>query len=163
MARNKKNAVEDEAEAGDFDNILNRQWDDIPEVVLLPSGSYVLRGKNAAYKPATENGNAKVLFFLIPKEPMDDVSPEALEALGADYDFSSNQIVKTVWIESNRDWATVKDILTKAGVDVEAGTIQDSLKAFKGAEVVAYVDQREYTSKGQTRQENTADSFTALA
>ena len=162
MARKSKTEVEADSEAGDYDNILNRQWGDIPEVVLIPSGSWVLKGKNAAYKAPSGESNGRVLFFLVPKEPMDDVPQSALDALGDDYDYSSNQIVKTVWIESNRDWKTVEKILTAMNVDM-SGTIQQTLKRVKGAEVVAFVDQREFVSRGETKQENTAENFTALS
>lgn len=164
MARNKKVDAEVDAGAGEYDDILNRQWGDIPEVSMLPSGSWVLKAKNATYKAPTENGNAKVLFFFIPKEPMDDVSEQALADLGADYDFASNQIVYTQWIEGPRDWAAVRDLLGKLDVDMEGLTIQQSLKAVKGHEVVAFVDERSYTNRsGQSVTENTAANFTALS
>ena len=149
-----------------YEEILNRSWDDIPEELLLPVGSWLLTGRNASFLPAREEGkNPRVLFFYTPKEPMDDVDQDALAEIGYpdNYDISENQIVKTIWIEGNRDWRQVKAHLEMHGVDTSAGSIMESLKAFRGTEVVAYLDQRQFTrANGEEQFENSPTNFSPI-
>lgn len=132
-----------------YSEILDRSWDDIPEPSLLPEGSWLLRGKNATYIPKKDTLNARVLFFYVPKEPMSDVDQEALDALGDDFDYAegSDDIVKTFWIEKNAQWKDVKDHLALHGVEVKGRSQQETLKAFKGTEVVSFLVQKTVNTK----------------
>src|SRR5690606_4101030 len=128
--------------ADDYDDILNRSWDDIPIPQVLPLGSYLLRNRNVTYKPATDTASARVLFFYNVREPMDDVDADALAELGEDYDLSTNQVVASFFVESARDWDTVRNHLALHGVDLSGKTIREAFKEVRGKEVVAYLDQR---------------------
>jgi hypothetical protein len=148
----------------DYADILNKSWDEIPEVVPVPKGSYLLKGQNATFQPAKgEDGSPSVLFVYRVKEPMDDVDTGELAALGDNYDLEANRIFTRFWINDGSDWDKVRKHLTKHGVPLK-GNIADSLKEFKGAEVVAFVDQRNFTDNaGQSQTENTAANFTPVA
>lgn len=154
----------DTEDTGDYGDILNRSWNEIPEPQTLPNGSWVLKGRNASYVAAREEGkNSKVLFFYTPTEPTDDVDREALAELGDGYDISQNQIAYTIWIEFAKDWDKVRKHLAKHGVDVDSMTIDQSLKAFKNTIVVANLEQRSYTNNaGETVLENSPSNFAAV-
>lgn len=146
-----------------FDDILDRSWDDIPEAVTLPGGQYLLKGRNAVYTPPKEEGQSgKVLFFLTPKEPIaGEVDEDALAALGEDYDYSVNEVVYTVWIESMRSWGDVRKVLAMFGI--EGGNIRQSLKEIRNREVVGNLDTRTYTnSLGQLVEQNVVTSFQSI-
>lgn len=151
-------------DAADYGDILDKVWGDIPEPSTLPNGSWLLKGRNASYvAPKDDTQNGKVLFFYTPQEPTDDVDAEELAALGEDYDITENQITYTIWIEFGKDWDKVRQHLAKHGVEDSTVSIRDSLKAFKGTQVVAQVGTRTYTDRnGETQVENTASSFTAV-
>jgi len=160
----KRNEVENEEEAGGgYDDILNRSWDDMPEAGLLPVGSWVITARNGAYLPPRDKTNARVIFFYKAKEPMDDVDPDALAELGitsGEYDLGMNEITYTIWIEGPRDWQKVKAHLELLGVDPEGLTLKESLKAVKGADVVAFLDQNSFTRRDGTKvDENRPTSF----
>jgi hypothetical protein len=147
----------------EYDAILSRSWDEIPESQTLPDGSYLLRGRNAAYVGGKGDNSPKVLFFFSVKEAMDDVDSEALAALGDDYDLSDNQIVATFWIEGNRSWNDVKEFLKKAGVETKGKSQQQSLKDFKGAEIISFLKARTYTNSiGEVKVENYPTQFAAV-
>lgn len=137
--------VETETEVADYGDILDTVWDDIPEDKLLPTGSWLLKGRNAAYVAPSEKSdgsviNGKVLFFYTPKSPQEGVDAGELEDLGPEYDVTENQVTYTIWVEFNRDWDKVRKHLALHGVTVEGQPIKKSLKDFKGTEVVAHVD-----------------------
>lgn len=133
---------------GDYEEILKRTWDEIPEAQLLPVGSYRLRSKGATLVEAKEDGkNDSVLFFYNAKEPLDDVDTDALAAMG-DYDISQNTVFHRVWIESFTDWDDVRKHVAKHGIEVLGSeTIEDTFKRMKGSEVIAWLDQGSYTNK----------------
>lgn len=161
MAR-KNREVETEQDE-DLGNILDRTWDDFPEEQTLPDGTWTLTGRNAAYMPPREEGqNGKVVFFFIPKDPAGDVDEDALAALGADYDFTENEVTTTIWIERNRDWGQVKAILVALGVDVEGKSLKEQFKQVRGKDVMAYVTTRSYNrADGSTVVQNVANQFQA--
>lgn len=147
-----------------YTDILARGWDEIPEPKTLPANtSWRLKGRNAAWVPPKGDVSGRVVFFYFPTEPMDDVTDAQLQALGKGYDFSNNDITKTFWIERTKDWDAVRKHLTKHGIalhDRASGGIQRSLKDFRGAEIVAVLDVRNYTtSDGEEREENIPTSF----
>lgn len=147
----------------DYEDVLKKSWEEIPEPKLLPVGSWLLRGRNAAFlEPKEEGQNARVLFFYIPKSPMDDVDEGALAALGDDYDYAENDVIHTIWIERNKDWDRVRKHLALHGIEA-TGPIQDTLKKFKNSEVFAYLDQRAFETKaGEKREENVPTNFASV-
>lgn len=152
----------------DYDDILNRTWEEIPTPVLLPAGGWLLVGKNAALvKPKEEGKSLKILFSYQAKEPV-SVAEDLLEEL-ADYDISINDLSFTVYIETPADWAKVKRHLALAGVEM-TGSILDEAgklafnKAFRGSEVVAEVGQRSYDdANGDTIWQNSLSKFQKVA
>jgi len=130
--------------AEDYADILDRGWEEIPQVKTLPVGSWLLEGTNASFK-AGDDSNDSIIFVYKAKEPMDDVDTDQLDELGADYDYSDNRIFARLWLETNADWDKVRNHLVKHGIDV-SGKISDSLKEFKGSQVVSYLDTRTYTN-----------------
>lgn len=166
MARKGNPAVaQDETEADDgLGDILNRTWDEMPQEQILPVGNWRVKGKNMAYVlPKEEGKNPRVVAFITPVEPMDDVDIEKLRDLGEDYDFTTNQVTWTKWIERPKDWEGVKSLLSKFGVSSE-GTLKEQMKAFKGHEAIAYLDQGSFkTRDGETVLENQPKDFAPLA
>lgn len=162
MARKKTEETATEQDE-DLGNIIDRAWDDMPEEQLLPVGSYLLSVRNLAYVPPKDSGNGKVIAFFIPKAAKDDVDEDALAELGAGYDITQNEVTATFWIERNRDWQPVRDLLKAAGVDMEGGlSIKESFKAARKGEVVGYVDTRSFTrANGETVTQNVATQFSA--
>jgi len=161
MARKTPEVVEDNDE--DLGNILDRSWDDMPEVQLLPNGTYTLAVRNIAYMAPKDAGqNGKVVAFFIPKTPLSDVDEDKLAGLGADYDITENEVTATFWIERNRDWQPVKDLLKALGVDTDGQTFKESFKAARKKEVNGYVDTRSYTGRNGTVTSNVATAFQAV-
>lgn len=147
----------------DYAEIANRSWDEIPEVQTLPVGSWLLKARNAVYMPAKGDASPRILFFYTAKEPMDDVDDVALNQLGDDYDYADNDIVSTFWVERNKDWDAVRSHLAKHGIDASGKTVPETLKAFKGTEVIAVLGTKTYTTgAGELKEENTASSFAAV-
>lgn len=145
-----------------YEDLANRSWDEIPEEKLLPTGSWLLRGRNATIQAPKEEGKSpQALFVYEPKGPMDDVSDEELAALGGDYDTSMNRIFVRFWLETGKDYHAVRDHLKKHGV--EGKNLAEAMKNFKGSEVIAIIGQRSFTDNmGQTKDENTATNFTPV-
>lgn len=146
----------------DYADILTKSWDEIPEVKTLPNGSYLLRGRNASYQPAkNEDQSPAVLFVYTAKEAMDDVDAEDLEKLGDNYDLGANRVFQRFFVADGADWDNVRKHLSKHGIDAKGKSIQDSLKEFKGKEVVAYLSSRTFkTNAGEDKEENVASNFT---
>lgn len=164
MVSRKAKAAETEQNE-DLGNILDRTWEDFPEEQTLPDGTYVLVGRNAAYMPPKEDGkNGKVVFFFIPKEPVEGgVDEDALAALGADYDITENEVTTTIWIERNRDWRQVESVLKQLGVETEGATLKQQFKAVRGKEVAAYVKTNSYDRQdGSKVISNVATQFQAI-
>lgn len=167
MAR--KNQVEDvmddeNASAASLDALMDMDYENLPEVMdTIPTGTWKLRARNAAYKEASGDQNAKVLIFLIPAEPLSDVDPEALEAAGADYDFTNNQIVYTQYVENLRDLKKVLTIVKTFGVDLDGLSPREAIKKVRGKEVIASIGTRSYKSKrfGDVT-ENTVSGFASV-
>lgn len=147
-----------------YTDILNRSWDDIPVPKLLPVGSWLLRGNNVAMFPPKEDGQAiRIAFFYQAKEPMDDVSTEELTALGEDYSYSENDLVKQFFINRSKDWDAVRKHLDLHGVSTEGKSQADTFKEFKGTEVIAYVGTKTFqNAAGETRTDNDPTAFTRV-
>lgn len=146
----------------DYKDILKKSWDEIPEAVALPVGSYLLKARNASFQPAKDaDKSPMVMFVYAPKEAMDDVNSDALAALGENYDISDNRIFKTFFIETNADWDAVRKHIVKHGVDLSGKSLEEGLAAVKGSEVIAYLDQKTYTDKatGELKTNNDPKEF----
>lgn len=146
-----------------YEEILDTSWDDIPEVQLLPVGSWLLKVRNASFQPPKkEDQSASVLIVYTAKEPMDDVSDDELRALGEDYDFGENRLFQRFWYETGADKDNLRKHIEKHGVETKGLTLAESLKALKGMEVVAYVSQKSFQNNaGVTGVENVASNFQA--
>lgn len=146
-----------------YADILTQSWDSIPEPKTLPGGSWRLKAKGASFKEGDGTTSARAMFIYEPKEAMDDVDATALEDLGEDYDVSANLIFYTVWIETARDWDTVRKHLAKHDPKLLNMPIGESFKKVRGTEINAYLGQRTYTNKaGELVEENTASQFVAV-
>jgi len=130
----------------DYTDILNQSWDNIPLVQVLPVGSWLLRLRTAVYQPSKQaDGDPIVMFVYSVKEPMEDVDVEELAKLGDNYDYGANRIFWRKYINDNASWDEVRKHLGKHGVEVK-GSIKESFDAAKGSEVIAYLNQRSYTT-----------------
>lgn len=132
-----------------YADILNQQWDDLPQPKLLPEGTYLLKGTNVSFFPANEeeDKSARVVFFYEVKEPMEDVEASELDKLGVNYDFANNDIAAQFYINRPKDWAKVRAHLEAHGINPEGKTQEETFEAFKGTEVLAHITQNEYVSK----------------
>jgi hypothetical protein len=153
----------------DYDDLLNRTWDDIPEPVLLPGGTWMVAGKTAALvRPKEEGKSLKILFGLKAKEPV-NVAQEELDELG-DYDITINDLQHTIYIENASDWDKVRKFLAVFGVEIDTKVkIVDGngklsfAKAFAGAEAVAEIGQRNYQdANNETVWQNNLSKFQAV-
>lgn len=166
----KKNTVveddndEDLTSGAALDALMETDWDNLPEIMdTIPTGTWKLRVRNAAYKDASADQSAKVLIFYVPAQPMDDVDPEALEAAGADYDFTNNQIVFTKYVENLRDLKAVMLIVQKHGVDLSGLNPKQAIKKLRSKEVIASVGTRSYENRfKQQVTENTVANFATV-
>lgn len=148
----------------DYDDLLNQTWEDLPEPAPLPGGGYLIKGTNAAFVKAKEEGQShKVLLTYKIKEPV-TVDADQLADLGEDYDFSVNEATFTIWIESPADWQKVRDHLAIHGVELTGKLFTDNgklafAKDFRGAEVIAEVGVRYYQKNGENVPQNTLSKF----
>lgn len=149
----------------DYEDILSKSWDEIPEVQTLPVGSWLLRARNASYQaPKSADASPAVLFVYTAKEPMEDVDSEELSKLGDNYDISANRIFSRFFVQDAADWDNVRKHLAKHGIDTKGQSIEESLKQVKGREVIAYLGQRSFTTNaGETKEENTPSNFVPVA
>lgn len=144
----------------DYAEIADLSWDNIQEPKALPVGTYLLKARNAVFQPSKEADKSPVVMFVyVPKEAMEDVKAEELEALGPDYDIAENKIFSRFYIEDGSSWDQVRKHLLKHGVEV-SGKIEDTLKKVKGTEVLAYLEQNTFKRKdGSSAVGNNATEF----
>lgn len=145
----------------EYADILSQSWDNIPQPKLLPVGSWLLKGRNASFQAAKDETKSNaVLFVYSAKEPMDDVDSDALSELGAEYDVAENKIFFRMYVDDAAAWDGVRNHLAKHGIDTAGKSIADSLKAFKGTEVIAYLDQNTFVNAaGESVTSNNAKQF----
>lgn len=160
MARKSQVSDDEAVSANALDALMETDYNNLPEVLdTIPSGTWKLRARNAAWKDATETQSAKALVFYIPAEPLDDVDPEALAAAGADYDFTNNQIVFTKYVENLRDVKALMQFIALHGVDLDGLSPKEALKKVRDHEIIASVGTRSYQGSFGTVTENTASNF----
>jgi hypothetical protein len=134
----------------DYADIANLSWDNIQEPKVLPIGTYLLKLRNVTFQPSKEEGKSPVVLFVhVPKEAMEDVRSDELEALGSEYDISENKLFTRVFIEDGSSWDQVRKLLAKHGVEVSGG-VEESFKKARNSEVLGYLDQRAFTRKDGT-------------
>lgn len=163
-----KRTKADTQQNGDYNELLDASWDDLPSEILLPDGDWELRGKNASQKPGVEKEdgtktNGQVLMFYKAVQPV-QVADADIEAMG-DYDFKQNDLGHTIWIDKASAWkGKVGPHLQKHGIEPSGHTIPELLKAFAGSSVIATVGQRTFTSKGgETVTQNTLSNFRSVS
>lgn len=148
----------------DYDDLLNTSWENIPEPVNLPGGSYLIKGANVAFVKAKEEGKPhKVLFSYNAQSPV-AVDEDALAELPEGYEIETNDLTYTVFIEKAADWNNVRKHLELHGIELTGGIFENGklsfAKAFRGAEIVAEVGQRFYTNAaGDSIPQNTLSKF----
>jgi len=152
-------------EVTDYESILKGSWDNIPDLKLLPPGTWRLKCRAAKFSP---NKNPKVspqiVFAYEPVEPMDDVDDEALAALGKNYNYSENRIFETLWAGgSANDWAKITAHLALHGIDArkDYGSPEEAIDACKNTEVLGHVVQEQVTNKttGKVTTQNSISFF----
>lgn len=150
-----------------YEDILNRSVDELPEPKNLPAGSWVLKAQGAArFVPAKDEGQkSQVMFFYEPIEPMDDVDDDDLAALGDDYDYANNTLVYKIWIERDTDWSRVVNHIKLHGVDTDGLTVKEAMAAVKSARIIGGVKLRTYTDKqsGELKVVNDVTTFAEVA
>jgi hypothetical protein len=138
----------------DYADIADLSWENIQEPHPVPNGTYLLKLKNAVFQPSKEEGKSPVVMFVhAPKEAMADVNADELAALGAEYDISENKVFTRIYIEDGSSWAQVRNILSKHGLK-PSGSVEESLKKAKGAEVLGYLVTDRFERKDKTIGEN---------
>lgn len=151
--------------SANYEEILKGSWDNIPEIVTLPNGTWRLKCRGAKVAPARgEDKSPQIVFVYEPQEPMQDVDDEALAALGDKYNFTENRIFHRMWAGSNKDLNAVAQHLALHGINArEFESIPKSLEAVKNTDILGYVVTRTYQSKktGKQEQENEVKYFTA--
>ncbi len=149
--------------ANDYAALADVVYSELPDEKLLPDGTWLMAGRNAAYMPPKEESKARLTFFYNAKEPMDDVDEGELAELGDDYDYTENDATYVIFIEGAKTWKKkVYPFLALHGIvpEDENENIKDTLKRFKGAEVYATLGQREYEDRdGQTQKQQTMSHF----
>lgn len=166
MAR--KNTQETAADDGEgYDDILNRSWDELPIDKLLPDGTYILRARNANFQRGKEGKSSKVLFYFTVTEALDDVPQDALEALGADYDITENEVVKQSWVNGRgsrqKDWRDAIATLRALGAYDDTVPILSNLKNVAGKAIKARLGYRSYTNnQGQNVEQNEILDYAAI-
>lgn len=150
----------------DYDDILNQTWEDVPEPQLIPNGGWLIAGSTVALVKAKEEGKPhKVLFTYKPKQPV-SVPQDLLEDMG-DYDFSVNDLTFTIFVEAPSDWDKVRRHLDVHGIQLKGRIVDDKgklsfAKEFRGAEVIANVDERTYEAQDGVHVQNTLSKFQAV-
>lgn len=148
-----------------YEEILKGSWDDLPEVKLLPAGSYRWVCRSAKFSPPKSEGSSpNVMFVCNAQEAMDDVSDDALAELGEEYDITANTVFHRIWLERDTDWQKVKQTITAMGVDLDGKSLEEGLKAMKNVEFIAYTTQQTFTNKktGVSRTENVLQGFKSV-
>lgn len=145
-----------------YTDIATQAWDNVPEIKLLPVGSYQLKCRGASIQaPKSAEGNSSVMITYEPTDAMDDVD---MSELGDDYDMSGNRLFCRFWLSDAADLNRLRKHILAHGVDTKGMTVDESIKALKGSSVVAYVNTRQYVgSDGNSVTENVASGFQPVA
>lgn len=153
----------------DYDDIIDRAWEDVPEAVVLPDGQWLVKGGNVSLvKPKEEGKSFRILWNYTAEKPV-NVDRELLTELG-DYDITTNELVYTQYVEKPSDWNKVREHLALHGVEIDPSekiVVNGKLsfaKAFRNSEVVATLAYHSFeTQAGETVEENKMTKFSAVA
>jgi len=150
----------------DYNDVMNKGWDELPETQLTPRGTYRLKARSVAeVLPKEKGASGKVLVTYTPVEAMDDVDEAAMQAFeAAGLDVRDQEIVVTFWLGKVKDWHRLKAHIALHGVDLSQfrDNKRDALKAMKGCEIMATVQPRKFTVNKEERVEDTAVNFKAV-
>jgi hypothetical protein len=129
----------------DFEDLLDKSFDDIAEPPLVPTGGWIIQGIGNNYKPASEGEAAKVNLGFTLVRPTDDVDPEKLAEVGDEW--KGMRFWKRYTMEGPQDrWAITRDLRT-LGVEGSA-SLKEMLrngKLIKGRQAVGVVGVNSYT------------------
>jgi len=151
----------------DYESISKLTWDSIPEVKLLPTGTWLLKCRGTKYQPPKDaDKSAQVVFIYEPIEPQDDVDDAAITMLGPKYNYSENRIFHRMWAKSASDWDKIGKHLALHGItDIRANYADpyDAVKAAKNCDVLGYVIEETFNSKktGKSEPQNSIQFFQA--
>lgn len=158
---------------GNYSDLLNTQWDEIPKPKTWPAGSYRLKVSGAPRESSFEDKNGdtwqKLSIFHKHVEPMADVNEDELQGMG-DYDFGADVIVREFLYRTKRDLDKVRKALvaygfafTDDGKETEGRSMVALLGELKGREIIGYVEPRSYTDRnGQVQETNNLTAVTAV-
>lgn len=134
--------------ASTFETMFQKSRAEIPVPKTLPRGHYVLALRATFKRPPREEGKSGQLSFSFEAlEPMEDVDPGELEALGENYSIKDNKISADFWLGENnpQDWHRVWEHLAYYGVKSEDfADLDTALKAAVNKRIVAYVSPDTY-------------------
>lgn len=145
----------------EFEGIMKRSWDDVPTELLIPQGTWVLRGENALVQPRKDEPSqvGSFLFIYSPSEPTADVDQDELDKLG-EYDYSENRIFVKFWINGAGDWDNVRRHLAKHGIDLKGRSVEEACAMVKGSIILAYLGVDTYVDiVGESQEKNVATAF----
>lgn len=147
-----------------YGSILNRQWEDVQDEKTLPSGTFRLKCRSAAFKEPREEGQKSYFQFIHQVETAaDDVDVSQLEELGDGYDLHINRVFTKVFYETDADMRSVKAILKAHGIDAK-GSIPETLAAMKNKEAMGFLGVDHFTdSAGQARTKNVVKAWSPVA
>jgi hypothetical protein len=131
---------------------------------VLPTGTWRLRAQRAQFfEPREEDKSPRAVVYYRAMEPMDDVDPDELGDLPEGYQFKDTPIEAVFFLSELRDWDNLREHLKLLGVDVDSGSVKDSLDAAKGREVNAYLSKETYKDRqGNPGIKNKPGSFAAI-
>lgn len=153
--------------SGDYDDLLNRTWEEIPQEQVLPVGDWLLKGQNAAFiKPKDESQSPKVLFSYTAQQPVEVDEDELNELSESGYDIEITKLSFTIFINDASSWHDVKAHLEAHGLTMEGKIFDDKgklafNKAFRKSQVVAYLEQDHWEDKvtKKTKWRNSLSNF----
>lgn len=149
----------------DFDNILDRSGSEVSdEVVLYPSGTYLLRCAGVAFNSFTNKEGEEVPTASIgyavgsPTEDVDmDEFREVAEAV------RGQRVWKRFTLDNSKNQADFKRAIRAHGIDPNSSefpTLRDAAKACKGQEVLGYIGTKTYKNKaGELVRDNEVKSL----
>ena len=142
----------------DMQDILKRSMDEVEEPKPAPVGTYTLKALSAKLRPNTGEGDSDFFaqFVYVPTAAHDDVDGAELDGL----DLESVRIFHRIWLADARDDWKLKQHLAKHGVEVSGRDLDESLKAIKGYEITAYIEQA--MVEGFDTPVNNASGFAAV-
>lgn len=134
-----------------FEEILNRGFDELPEPKPLPNGKYLLKGRFAGAfeyeNKDTGDVGARISITDEVVKPYDADTAAAAEAeLGKD-GWKGKAVESTFYVTNMEEERKVWDHLAKRGIEVNGKSLEDALKEVRGTTIVGSVRTRNYEDK----------------